>query len=49
MAKKLIALILSVLLVMSLTVPAYAVQTPVADTAASARTVNVCVINYLTD
>ncbi len=49
MAKKLIALILSVLLVMSLTVPAYAVQTPVADTAASARTVNVGVINYLTD
>ena len=47
MAKKLIALLLAVMLVVSLTVPAYAVQTDKAPTAANTRTLTVGVINYV--
>ena len=47
MAKKLIALLLAVMLIMSLTVPAYAVETYKAPTAANTRTVTVGVINYV--
>ena len=49
MAKKLIALILSVMLVLSLMTPVFAVETPAAATAADTRTVNIGVINYLTN
>ena len=49
MAKKLIALILAVMLVLSLMSPVYAVSKPIAATAADTRTVNVGVISYLTD
>ena len=49
MAKKLIALILAVMLVLSLMSPVYAVSKPVAATGTVSRTVKVGVINYLTD
>ena len=49
MAKKLIALILAVMLVLSLMTPVFAAEKPAAATAADTRTVNVGVINYLTD
>ena len=49
MAKKLIALLLAVMLVVSLTVPAYAVQTDKAPTAANTRTLTVGVISYVID
>lgn len=49
MAKKLIALILSVMLVLSLMTPVFAVETPAAATAADNRSVTVGVIGYLTN
>nr|WP_316615137.1 hypothetical protein [uncultured Ruminococcus sp.] len=49
MAKKLIALILAVMLVLSLMSPVYAVSKPVAATGTVSRTVKVGVINYLAD